>query len=84
MTVSLGVALPGTCITPIIEKAVDETEQRVKEGDLPVVKLGSGLVQAGEDILAIKAGVLKYAKPNRFWIEGRQKRVIQGHFFRNL
>lgn len=71
---SVGVVLPGTSITPIIEKVL--TEQTNKKDGLPVIKLGVGLIQSGEQILAVKAGLLYYAKPNKFWIEGRQRRVL--------
>ena len=71
----VGVTLPGTSITHIIERVFGEHAQKTEEGQLPVAKLGAGLIQSGEDILAVKAGVLQFLKPNKLWIESRQRRV---------
>lgn len=40
------------------------------------IKLGSGLRQDGDAISAIKAGVLRFAKPNKYWVESSQKRYV--------
>lgn len=74
MSKVVGVVLPGTYITSLVEALLAEDERR-KEGQLPVLKLGTGLIYSGEEVLAVQAGLLHYLKPNKFWIEGRQKRV---------
>lgn len=71
----LGIILPGTSVSSIIEKVFSEVSVKMEDG-VPTVKLGNGLVQLGDDIMAIKAGTLFYAKPNRFWVETNQKRVF--------
>lgn len=71
----VGVVLPGTSITPLVEKTVNECTVKRSEDGLPLIKLGSGLIQRDEDILAVKAGLLNFQKPNKFWIENRQRRV---------
>jgi hypothetical protein len=75
MSTALGVTLPGVSITSIVERVLNENAQKTKEGQLPVVKLGAGLIQSGEDILAVRAGILQFQKPNKFYLENRQKRV---------
>ncbi|CAA6665389.1 unnamed protein product [Spirodela intermedia] len=40
------------------------------------IKLGSGLCQDGDTIRVIKAGRLRFSKPNKYWIENSQKRYI--------
>jgi hypothetical protein len=69
---ALGVVIPGTNITPIVEKLFSEKRD---DDQLPVVKLGAGLIQSGDTLLAVRAGLLHFTKPNKFWIEGHQKRV---------
>lgn len=74
----LGIVLPGTPITGIIEKVLDELDNpKMGPDGVPIVKLGNGLLQTGEDTVTVKAGILHFAKPNRFWIENYQKRVIK-------
>lgn len=75
MSSSVGVVIPGTNIIPIIEKILSEQASRRGDDQLPVIKLGVGLIQSGERIVAVKPGLLHFTKPNRFWIEGRQRRV---------
>ncbi|CAA3012487.1 exosome complex component rrp40 [Olea europaea subsp. europaea] len=38
------------------------------------IKLGSGLRQDGDAISAMKAGKLRFAKPNKYWVESSHKR----------
>ncbi|KAI5683422.1 hypothetical protein M9H77_04650 [Catharanthus roseus] len=40
------------------------------------IKLGSGLRQDGDTISAMKAGKLRFTKPNKYWIESSQKRYV--------
>lgn len=40
------------------------------------VKLGSGLRQDGDAISAMKAGVLRFSKPNKYWVESSQRRYV--------
>ncbi|KAH9614090.1 hypothetical protein KSS87_015215, partial [Heliosperma pusillum] len=41
---------------------------------LQTIKLGGGLRQDGDAISVIKAGKLRFAKPNKYWVEGSHKR----------
>jgi exosome complex component RRP40 len=38
--------------------------------------LGSGLRQDGDNIAMTKVGRLQFKKPNKYWVEGSQKRYI--------
>ncbi|RAL47017.1 hypothetical protein DM860_017058 [Cuscuta australis] len=40
------------------------------------IKLGSGLRQDLETVSAVKAGILKYQKPNKYWVESSHKRYV--------
>lgn len=40
------------------------------------IKLGGGLRQDGDAISVTKAGKLRFAKPNKYWVEGSQKRYV--------
>uniref|UniRef100_A0A1D1YFQ2 Ribosomal RNA-processing protein 40 n=1 Tax=Anthurium amnicola TaxID=1678845 RepID=A0A1D1YFQ2_9ARAE len=40
------------------------------------VKLGSGLRQDGDTITVMKAGRLRFSKPNKYWVESSHKRYI--------
>ncbi|KAJ7554985.1 hypothetical protein O6H91_05G018300 [Diphasiastrum complanatum] len=40
------------------------------------LRLGSGLRQDGGSITVMKAGRLRYSKPNKLWVEGSQRRYI--------
>ncbi|PJF17738.1 putative exosome component 3 [Paramicrosporidium saccamoebae] len=52
---ALGVVIPGTNITPIVERVFSE-----KRGDdqLPVIKLGTGLIQSGDTPNDLVVGVI--------------------------
>lgn len=39
------------------------------------LKLGSGILQNKEELIAIKTGVLQHLPPNMYWIDSCQKRV---------
>ncbi|PIA40546.1 hypothetical protein AQUCO_02500332v1 [Aquilegia coerulea] len=40
------------------------------------IKLGEGLRQDGDAISVMKAGKLKFSKPNKYWVETSQKRYV--------
>ncbi|KAL4424272.1 hypothetical protein ABPG75_001573 [Micractinium tetrahymenae] len=41
-----------------------------------VVRIGGGVAQEGEQLLATKAGVLRRARGGKLWVEARQKRYV--------
>lgn len=43
------------------------------------IKLGGGLRQDCDAIAAMKAGTLRFSKPNKYWVETSQKRVGKAH-----
>ncbi|CAM8995231.1 unnamed protein product [Rhodiola kirilowii] len=40
------------------------------------IKLGGGLRQDCDTVTAMKAGKLRFAKPNKYWVESSQKRYV--------
>lgn len=38
------------------------------------IKLGSGLRQESDSIVVVKAGILRFTRPNKYWVESSQKR----------
>ncbi|CAH9135827.1 unnamed protein product [Cuscuta epithymum] len=40
------------------------------------IKLGSGLRQDCDAVSVMKAGILRYAKPNKYWVESSHKRYV--------
>ncbi|MFS7999507.1 putative exosome complex RNA-binding protein 1/RRP40/RRP4 [Helianthus anomalus] len=40
------------------------------------LKLGGGLRQDGDSICVMKAGKLRFMKPNKYWVESSQKRYV--------
>ncbi|KAK6942899.1 K Homology domain, type 1, partial [Dillenia turbinata] len=40
------------------------------------IKLGGGLYQDSDAISVMKAGKLKFSKPNKYWVESSQKRYV--------
>ncbi|WOG99490.1 hypothetical protein DCAR_0518842 [Daucus carota subsp. sativus] len=40
------------------------------------IKLGGGLRQDCDSITAMKAGMLRFSKPNKYWVESSQKRYV--------
>ncbi|KAL3529550.1 hypothetical protein ACH5RR_008872 [Cinchona calisaya] len=40
------------------------------------IKLGSGLRQDADTISAMKAGVLRFSNPHKYWVESSQKRYV--------
>lgn len=76
MTV-VGIVVPGASVTPLVERVLASSDLPLKSGEdgLPVIRVGSGLVQVGEEVVAVRAGRLHYGRPNKFWIEHVQRRV---------
>lgn len=85
---SLCDTLPGDVVTCFIEAKLEERaainanallSKRAASPEtdgLPTVKLGPGLLQMGDDIVAIQAGHLSFQAPNRFWITCHRKRYV--------
>nr|GMC69856.1 putative exosome complex component rrp40 [Ipomoea batatas] len=40
------------------------------------IKLGGGLRQDCDTVSVMKAGILRYSKPNKYWVESSQKRYV--------
>ncbi|KAL9673843.1 hypothetical protein QQ045_030105 [Rhodiola kirilowii] len=40
------------------------------------IKLGGGLRQECDTITAMKAGILRFAKPNKYWVDSSQKNYV--------
>ena len=40
------------------------------------VHLGSGLRPVGDDVVALKCGVVRQTQRGKLWLEGRQKRCV--------
>ncbi|XP_019197270.1 PREDICTED: putative exosome complex component rrp40 [Ipomoea nil] len=40
------------------------------------IKLGGGLRQDCDTVSVMKAGILRYTKPNKYWVESSQKRYV--------
>lgn len=73
MSSDLKVVLPGDLIP--VNNESDESSMNVDD-DVPLVRLGPGLTQVQEDIVSMKAGVLKHQDPgNKWWLESNQRRV---------
>ncbi|CAM0138622.1 exosome non-catalytic core subunit rrp40 [Umbelopsis sp. WA50703] len=74
MTSDLKVVLPGDLIP--VNNESDESSMNVDD-DAPLVRLGPGLTQVQEDIVSMKAGVLKHQDPgNKWWLESNQRRYV--------
>lgn len=71
MPSELKVVLPGDLIS-----AENDNSQMEVDDEAPVVRLGPGLTQVQEDIVSMKAGVLKHQETgNKWWLESNQRRV---------
>lgn len=42
--------------------------------EMGVVRIGGGVQQDGEELVAVKAGVLQQARGGKLWVEARQRR----------
>ncbi|KAI5074353.1 hypothetical protein GOP47_0010314 [Adiantum capillus-veneris] len=64
--------------SPYINKIVAPGDIVLDLGQLsiPTLRLGGGLRQDQDLVIATKAGRLKFIKPNKVWVEGSQKRYI--------
>lgn len=58
---------PGNKVTDLIDQ--------LNESNKPA-KLGPGLYSREDEVYACKSGILKYKKPNMFWVNCHQKRYI--------
>ncbi|KAJ3162565.1 exosome non-catalytic core subunit rrp40 [Geranomyces variabilis] len=63
------ILIPGDRI-PLVPDATQSKEGPIK------VRVGPGLQQEQGDLVAVKAGVLKQAAGNKYWIDGSQKRYV--------
>lgn len=73
MASDLKVVLPGDFIPASNEH---ESSDLDVDGEAPIVRLGPGLTQVQEDIVSMKAGVLKHQEMgNKWWLESNQRRV---------
>jgi exosome complex component RRP40 len=73
MPSELKVVLPGDLIPAADENGNSQMEM---DDEAPVVRLGPGLTQVQEDIVSMKAGVLKHQETgNKWWLESNQRRV---------
>lgn len=48
-------------------------------GKIPLdkkIRIGPGLIQIQEDMVATKCGILRNSQKNYYWIENKQKRVF--------
>lgn len=84
--ISICDTMPGDVVTTFIESKLEEREALKSDSllskraasphDPPSVKLGLGLLQMDDDIVAIQAGQLCFHAPNKFWIASHRKRYI--------
>lgn len=84
--VIVDLVLPGQVLSTIIEETLEERASlkskrlAIEESASAVqqlsVKLGHGLLQVNEDIVANRGGSLVFEAPNKFYILGPQKRYI--------
>ncbi|KAH6798033.1 PNAS-3-like protein [Perilla frutescens var. hirtella] len=70
---------------PSIHSSSLTVDQQVFPGDVVLdlskmtnqtIKLGGGLRQDGDFISVMKAGVLRFSKPNKYWVESSHKRYV--------
>ncbi|KAH8551793.1 hypothetical protein BGW37DRAFT_313330 [Umbelopsis sp. PMI_123] len=74
MASELKVVLPGDLIPAVDE---NDTSQMDVDEEAPIVRLGPGLTQVQEDIVSMKAGVLKHQETgNKWWLESNQRRYV--------
>ena len=75
----LAVTMPGDWVTQLIESTLAEREASKSNNilskrsggadeSLPTAKLGKGLLQMDDQVVALLAGHLNFTGPNRFWI----------------
>lgn len=62
--------------SPFVNQTVAPGDVLLDLTSVAAVRLGGGLRQDNDYVLATKAGRLKHTKPNKYWVEGSQKRYI--------
>ncbi|KAL1214670.1 hypothetical protein V5N11_035205 [Cardamine amara subsp. amara] len=71
--------------TKVSSSPISLIDQTVVPGDVVLdlsnltnqtIKLGSGLRQDNDVISSMRAGKLKYSKPNKYWVESSHKRYV--------
>lgn len=72
----LRTVLPGHDVSKMIQEQLELVQNKKNSEDPWCVRLGNGLVQMGDNIVAVNAGILTFAKPARFWVEAFQQRYI--------
>jgi hypothetical protein len=73
--------LPGDDVTDNVGRLLDGAAQPSSSSFADaaastVLKLGAGLLQRGDRVLATKAGVLSFRAPNRFFVLSNHKRYV--------
>ncbi|CAN0238754.1 unnamed protein product, partial [Discosporangium mesarthrocarpum] len=58
------VTLPGDDVTEIVTRTTTN------------LRLGAGLIQRGDNVLATRAGMLRYRPPCTYWVESNGRRYI--------
>lgn len=84
--VALCDTMPGDDMTDQLEAKLEERElskgasllakRPASEDVSPTVKLGTGLLQIDDKVVAVKAGHLHFQAPNKFWIASHKKRYV--------
>lgn len=71
-------AATGLAASPFVNQIVapGDVVLDLTKVSVATVRLGGGLRQDQDHVLATKAGRLKFTKPNKFWVEGSQKRYV--------
>ncbi|XP_074375953.1 uncharacterized protein LOC141717676 [Apium graveolens] len=72
------VAKPANYSTSYIDKPVVPGDVVLDLSSMSnqTIKLGGGLRQDCDSVTAMKAGTLRFSKPNKYWIESSQKRYV--------
>lgn len=64
---------PGETVTESIDSAVSSSTAAPGTGPAPI-RLGAGLLPAGDEVLAVRAGILTSKEPSRFFVLANHKR----------
>uniref|UniRef100_A0A2P2JLB7 Ribosomal RNA-processing protein 40 n=2 Tax=Rhizophora mucronata TaxID=61149 RepID=A0A2P2JLB7_RHIMU len=69
---------PSACASTFVDKSVVPGDVVVNLSSMSnqTIKLGGGLRQDCDAISVMKAGKLRFSKPNKYWVEGSQKRYV--------
>jgi exosome complex component RRP40 len=68
------VVFPGDTVTESIDAAIASSPSTAASAGAPQIKLGAGLLPAGEDVLAVRAGIITSKDPSRFFVLANHKR----------